>query len=174
MEERNMKMNTLAVVLLILFFGGIIVPPAGAEDGTAPPGRPADVYFDWASERGGEEVTAAECIQRLDPGYWSSLSDAQKESFANIRVELPDFTRFEQNGSGQRAVAIAYANQSMADTDPIAGIDRGIGVFQNRYIAAIPSAIAYWAGTAHHLKGLPSPFPALGAIADLVNWGRIR
>ncbi|MEN6517664.1 MAG: hypothetical protein ABFC38_05670 [Methanospirillum sp.] len=71
-----MKKQIRAVVLLILIFGGVIVvPSASAEEVPALPAQSAHGFFEWASARGGEEVTAAECIEKGDPDYWSSLSD---------------------------------------------------------------------------------------------------
>lgn len=152
----------------------IVVPSASAEEVQALPAQSAHGFFEWASARGGEEVTAAECIEKGDPDYWSSLSDEQKNSLANISVELPDFHKFEQNSSGQRAVQIAYANQSPSEAARVAGVDRANSVSHGRYTSAIPSAINYWAGTAWYLNGLPSAFPDISTIGELMKWDLSR
>jgi|GEM_PF-6384884 hypothetical protein len=52
-----------------------------------------------------------QCLEKRVLGYWANLSDGQKTSYAEIKVLLPDFHKFEQDTSAVSALATDASSQ---------------------------------------------------------------
>lgn len=173
-----MKTIKVGFFLLLLFAGMAIVPLVSAEKVGSLPSHNSDEFMEWANTMSGKEVTAAQCIEKNDKRYWSSLSEEKQNEFKKIKVVLPDFKKFEQPSTEQTHVQYAVGSQSAQADTPMSAMSFIYTVSHGNSIGVIPYGISYAANTYCFLNGIPCPFPDINIIADLMKyngsgWGRV-
>ena len=156
-------MRTLKIdlFLLLLFTGMAIVPIVSAEKVESLPGHSSDQFMEWAYTMEGKEVTAAQCLEKISPEYWTNLTDEERIAYAEVKVALPDFHRFEQNTDEQSASASSITSDKEQNARTV--------LYQataNSATSVIPYGINYWACTAT----TPCAFPVTNVVANLMRW----
>ena len=164
-EGRIMKTIKLGFFLLLLFAGMAIVPLVSAEKVGSLPSHNSDQFMEWAYTMEGKEVTAAQCLERSSPEYWTNLTNEKRSAYSEIKVVLPNFHQFKQNADAQSATASSITSDNDQNARAII-----YTATANSATSVIPFGINYWASTAT----TPVAFPVTNVIADLMRWDGSR
>ncbi|HIH02388.1 MAG TPA: hypothetical protein HA263_00545 [Methanoregulaceae archaeon] len=106
-----MRTLKFGLFLLLLFAGMAIVPLVSVEKGDPLPSHSSDQFMEWAYTMEGKEVTAAQCLEKSSPEYWTNLTDEERIAYTGVTAVLPDFHRFEQNTDEQSASASSIISE---------------------------------------------------------------
>ena len=160
-----MRLRKLSIVLLALLLAVMATVPLVSADGFSDTQTATDStrFINWAYQNEGKVVTAAQCLELSDPGYWANLSDAKKKAYSEIAVEIPDFHTLKQ----KTAAVSATATRSGGSAENLKSLSAIVYVATaNSATSAIPGAINYWASTSN----TPTAFPVTSIIAQLCRW----
>jgi len=162
---KKMQLRKWSVVLLALLLAAMaMVPMVSAEgSGNVPTDSDSTRFINWAYQNEGKTVTAAQCLEISDPGYWANLSDEKKKAYSGIEVEIPNFHTLDQNSAAVSATATQPGGSSENQKSVSAIVYVATA---NSATSAIPGAINYWASTSN----TPIAFPVTSIIAQLCRW----
>lgn len=134
----NKKILILAVIIVLVAAISVLAVPKADRD------HASNVTI-WMQQHAGQEVTAGEYLEIMNPGYLNSRPQEVREGYSRMKVRVPDLSSPDkgiQYGERSAATAIFGYREVPEDKQPVSPENSTGQCIMNESMIAVSNALA--------------------------------